>query len=80
MPRSHRRTRLYDMVRGEIGDATPEKRAAFRTRLIEASGRIGDKSLAANTGARCWTGSLPAAPARRGNATANGTSGTAVCA
>jgi DNA primase len=38
---------LYDMVRGEVGDTTPEKRAAFRTRLIEASGRIGDKSLAA---------------------------------
>jgi DNA primase len=38
---------LYDMVRGEIGDATPEKRAAFRTRLVEASGRIGDKSLGA---------------------------------
>jgi DNA primase len=38
---------LYDMVRGEAGDATPEKRAAFRTRLIEASGRIGDKSLGA---------------------------------
>jgi DNA primase len=37
---------LYDMVRGEIGDATPEKRAAFRSRLIEAAGRIGDKSLA----------------------------------
>ena len=34
------------MVRGEIGDATPEKRAAFRTRLIEVSGRIADKSLA----------------------------------
>lgn len=38
---------LYDMVRGEVGDATPEKRAAFRSRLIEASGRIGDKSLGA---------------------------------
>jgi DNA primase len=38
---------LYDMVRGEVGDGTPEKRAAFRTRLIEASGRIGDKSLGA---------------------------------
>ncbi len=38
---------LYDIVRGEIGDGTPEKRAAFRTRLIEASGRIGDKSLGA---------------------------------
>ncbi|HEX3576008.1 MAG TPA: DNA primase, partial [Rhodopila sp.] len=38
---------LYDMVRNEVGDATPEKRAAFRTRLIEASGRIGDKSLGA---------------------------------
>ncbi|WP_158928875.1 DNA primase [Acidisphaera sp. S103] len=38
---------LYDMVRGEIGDATPEKRAAFRTRLIETAGRIGDKALGA---------------------------------
>jgi DNA primase len=38
---------LYDMVRGEVGDGTPEKRAAFRTRLIEASGRITDKSLGA---------------------------------
>jgi DNA primase len=37
---------LYEMVRGEVGDGTPEKRAAFRTRLIEASGRISDKSLA----------------------------------
>ena len=36
---------LYDMVRGEVGDATPEKLAAFKTRLLEASGRIGDKSL-----------------------------------
>lgn len=36
---------LFDMVRGEIGDATPEKRAALRTRLIEASDRIADKSL-----------------------------------
>jgi DNA primase len=38
---------LYDVVRGEVGDGTPEKRAAFRSRLIEASGRIGDKSLGA---------------------------------
>ncbi|HBK06429.1 MAG TPA: DNA primase [Acetobacteraceae bacterium] len=38
---------LFDMVRGEVGDGTPEKRAAFRSRLIEASGRIADKSLAA---------------------------------
>jgi DNA primase len=37
---------LYEIVRGETGDATPEKRAAFRTRLVEACGRIGDKSLA----------------------------------
>jgi DNA primase len=37
---------LYDMVRGEAGDATPEQRAALRTRLIEASGRIADRSLA----------------------------------
>jgi DNA primase len=38
---------LYDMVRGQVGDATPEQRAAFRTRLIAAAGRIGDKSLGA---------------------------------
>ena len=38
---------LYDMVRGEVGDATPEKRAAFRSRLIETTGRIADKSLGA---------------------------------
>ena len=38
---------LYEMVRGEAGDATPEQRAAFRTRLIEASARINDKSLGA---------------------------------
>jgi DNA primase len=37
---------LYDMVHAEVGDATPEKRAALRTRLIDASGRISDKSLA----------------------------------
>ena len=72
---------LYDMVRGEIGDGTPEKRAAFRTRLIEA----------------CWQGSatnrwraeyrrvlldrfFASRPARRGNATANGINATAVCA
>jgi DNA primase len=36
---------LYDMVRSEVGDATPEQRAAFRSRLIEASARITDKSL-----------------------------------
>jgi DNA primase len=37
---------LYEIVRGEVGDATPEKRAAFRSRLNEACGRISDKSLA----------------------------------
>lgn len=36
---------LYDMIRGEVGDATPEQRAALRARLIGACGRIGDKSL-----------------------------------
>jgi DNA primase len=38
---------LYDIVRSEVGDATPEQRAALRSRLVEASGRIGDKSLGA---------------------------------
>jgi DNA primase len=37
---------LYDMMRDEHGGATPEQRAALRSRLIEVSGRIGDKSLA----------------------------------
>ena len=36
---------LYDMVRGEVGDGTPEARAAFRSRLVEASDRISDKVL-----------------------------------
>jgi DNA primase len=36
---------LYDIVRAEVGDATPEQRASLRSRLIEASARIGDKSL-----------------------------------
>ncbi|WP_428489247.1 DNA primase [Rhodopila sp.] len=36
---------LYDMVRDDAGDATPEQRAALRSRLIEACGRIGNKSL-----------------------------------
>jgi DNA primase len=38
---------LYDMVRGNAGDTTPEQRAALKTQLIEASARIGDKSLGA---------------------------------
>ena len=37
---------LYDMLREAGGDATPELRAAFRTRLEEAAKRIPDKSLA----------------------------------
>ncbi|MDR3530527.1 MAG: DNA primase [Rhodopila sp.] len=37
---------LYNMLRGEVGEATPEQRAALRSRLIEASGRVADKSLA----------------------------------
>jgi len=37
---------LYDMVRTAAGDASPEQRAALRSRLIEAAGKIGDKSLA----------------------------------
>jgi DNA primase len=38
---------LYDMVRVEVGDGTPEKRAAFRSRLVQAAARVADKSLAA---------------------------------
>jgi DNA primase len=38
---------LYDIVRAEVGDATPEQRAALRSRLVETSARIGDKSLGA---------------------------------
>ena len=37
---------LYDLLR-EAGDATPEQRAAFRSRLEAAARRIPDKSLAA---------------------------------
>ena len=37
---------LFGMLRGEVGDASPEQRAALRNRLVEAAGRIGDKALA----------------------------------
>lgn len=37
---------LYDIIHDEIGDGSPEKRAALRSRLIEASARVQDKSLA----------------------------------
>jgi DNA primase len=37
---------LYEMLRSEVGGATPEQRAALRTRLVESAARIGDKSLA----------------------------------
>ncbi len=37
---------LYDLLRQAGGDATPELRAAFRTRLEEAARRIPDKALA----------------------------------
>jgi DNA primase len=37
---------LYDLLRQDGGEKTPEQRAAFRTRLEEAARRIPDKSLA----------------------------------
>jgi DNA primase len=37
---------LYDLLREGTGEATPEQRAAFRTRLEEAAKRIPDKALA----------------------------------
>jgi DNA primase len=37
---------LYDMLRHPGGENTPELRAAFRIRLVEASQRIQDKALA----------------------------------
>jgi DNA primase len=37
---------LFDLLREGMGDATPEQRAALRTRLEEAAKRIPDKSLA----------------------------------
>jgi DNA primase len=37
---------LYDLLREGHGDATPEQRAAFRTRLEEAARRIPDRALA----------------------------------
>jgi DNA primase len=38
---------LYDTIRAQVGEATPEQRAALRGRLIEATARIEDKALAA---------------------------------
>jgi DNA primase len=37
---------LFDLLREGMGDASPEQRAALRTRLEEAAKRIPDKSLA----------------------------------
>jgi len=37
---------LYDLLREGVNEASPEQRAAFRTRLVEVSGRIADKGLA----------------------------------
>jgi DNA primase len=37
---------LYDLLRDEVGDATPELRAKLSARLIEAADRVADKSLA----------------------------------
>jgi len=37
---------LFDLLRTSGGDSTPEQRAAFRTRLTNAAGRINDKTLA----------------------------------
>lgn len=37
---------LYDILRGETGDATAEQRAALRNKLAEAANRIEDKALA----------------------------------
>jgi DNA primase len=37
---------LYDLLHEGMSDATPEQRAAFRTRLEEAAKRIPDKALA----------------------------------
>ncbi len=37
---------LYDMLLAEVGDKTPEQRAALQSRLNEAAGRVTDKSLA----------------------------------
>ena len=38
---------LFEAMREGAGGATPEQLAAFRSRLMEAAGRIGDKALAA---------------------------------
>jgi len=37
---------LYDLLREGVGEATPEQRAAFRTRLDDAAKKIPDKALA----------------------------------
>jgi DNA primase len=37
---------LYDLLHEGMGDATPEQRAAFRTRLEDAAKRIPDRALA----------------------------------
>ena len=38
---------LFDLLREGVMQTTPEQRAAFRSKLVDAAGRIPDKSLAA---------------------------------
>ena len=37
---------VYEMLRAQVGEATPEQRAALQSRLVEAAGRVADKALA----------------------------------
>jgi DNA primase len=70
---------LFDLLREGSGDGSPEQRAGFRARLMEAAGRIRDTSLSIEyrqalldkfRATRVWT------PSGRGRGTGNGRFGT----
>jgi DNA primase len=66
---------LYDMVRESAGEATPEQRAALRSKLVEATTRMADKSLASEYRRALldrFFGSRQAWPAGNGRVRSNG--------
>jgi DNA primase len=59
-------TALYDLLREGQGDATPEQRAAFRTRLEEAARRIPDRALSSEYRRALLDRFFASRPAQRG--------------
>ena len=60
-------TALYDLLHEGHGDATPEQRAAFRTRLEEAARRIPDRALSSEYRRALLDRFFSSRPAQRGS-------------